>query len=104
MATKKTSTTSNVSNPQLEDQVCPKRIVIVQAGFVFVGEYHIDKEANCVRLTDASNIAEYGTTLGIGQLAVRGVQPTTVLHYAGVVDIPITSVVCTLLCNPETWA
>lgn len=80
-----------------------KRIVIVQSGWVFIGEYELDRELNCVRLTDASCIRVWGTTAGLGQLALKGVQKETVLDYAGVVDVPVGSVVATLLCDKEAW-
>ncbi len=80
-----------------------KRIVIVQAGWVFVGNYEFDKELNCVRLTDASCVRVWGTTAGLGQLALKGKQKETVLDFAGVVDVPLGSVVATLLCDQEVW-
>jgi hypothetical protein len=80
-----------------------KRIVIVQAGWVFVGDYELDGEVSCVRLTNASCIRVWGTTAGLGQLALKGPQKNTVLDFTGVVDVPFTSVVATLRCNPEVW-
>lgn len=77
-----------------------KRIVIVQSGWVFVGDYELD---DCVRLTNASCIRVWGTTAGLGQLALKGPQKNTVLDFTGVVDVPLTSVVATLRCNPEVW-
>ncbi len=81
-----------------------KRIVIVQSGWVFVGNYELDRELNCVRLTNASCIRVWGTSAGLGQLALKGVQKETILDPAGVVDVPINSVVATLKCNPSVWA
>lgn len=80
-----------------------KRIVIVQSGWVFIGDYTFDKVLNCVRLTDASCIRKWGTTAGLGQLALQGKQKETVLDYAGVVDVPLGSVVATIECKPGVW-
>jgi hypothetical protein len=80
-----------------------KRIVIVQSGWVFIGEYSLDKELNAVHLTDASCVRVWGTTAGLGQLALKGPQKETVLDFAGVVDIPMPSVVATLRCDPKVW-
>lgn len=80
------------------------RIVIVVSGWVFVGEYEFDKTLNCVRLENASCIRSWGTTAGLGQLAIKGPQSATVLDYTGIVDVPIGSVVATIRCNPEVWA
>jgi hypothetical protein len=81
-----------------------KRIVVVQAGWVFVGEYFYDDVLKCVRLTNASCIRVWGTTAGLGQLALKGKQKETVLDFAGVVDVPLSSVVATVMCDPEVWA
>jgi hypothetical protein len=80
-----------------------KRIVIVQSGWVFIGDYHFDKELNCVRLTNAYCIRKWGTTAGLGQLALQGKQKETVLDAAGVVDVPLGSVVATIECVPGVW-
>jgi hypothetical protein len=40
----------------------------------------------------------------LGQLALKGKQKATELEYAGVVDVPLGSVVATLMCNPEVWS
>jgi hypothetical protein len=85
------------------NQIKEKRIVIVQQGWIFVGEYFFDPELNCVHLDDASCIRVWGTTAGLGQLALKGKQKETVLDYYGVVDAPLSSVVATLMCNPEVW-
>ena len=79
------------------------RIVIVQAGWVFIGQYFYDADLKCVRLTDASCIRVWGTTAGLGQLALKGKQKETVLDYAGVVDVPLGSVVATLMCDKSVW-
>lgn len=80
-----------------------KRIVVVQAGWVFIGEYVLDTVTNTVRLADASCVRVWGTTAGLGQLALKGKQKQTVLDFAGVVDIPVSSIVATLLCDPGAW-
>lgn len=80
-----------------------KRIVVVQAGWVFVGDYKVDEALNTVHLTDASCVRIWGTTAGLGQLALKGKQKDTILDFAGVIDIPIHSVIVTLKCNPSAW-
>lgn len=80
-----------------------KRIVVVQAGWVFVGNYQRDEKVGCVRLTDASCIRVWGTTAGLGQLALKGKTKDTVLEFTGVVEVPMTSVVATILCESGVW-
>jgi hypothetical protein len=79
------------------------RIVVVVSGWVFVGEYEFDKALNCVRLENASCIRSWGTTAGLGQLALKGPQKATVLDFTGVVDVPLNSVVATIRCNLDVW-
>jgi hypothetical protein len=80
-----------------------KRIVIAQSGWVFVGEYSVNKELHTVHLTDASCVRVWGTTAGLGQLALKGPRKETVLDFAGVVDVPLSSVVATLRCDSDAW-
>lgn len=80
-----------------------KRIVIVQSSWVFIGDYQRDDKLGCVRLTDASCIRVWGTTAGLGQLALKGKTKETVLEFTGVVEVPMGSVVATILCEPEVW-
>lgn len=80
-----------------------KRIVVVQAGWVFVGDYVFDKELRVAFLTDAYCIRVWGTTAGLGELALQGKKPATVLDFTGEVQIPENSVVATIKCKPGVW-
>ena len=68
-------------------------IVVLTSGFVFVGECSPPKNG-WLEVTNTYNIRQYGTTKGLGQLAVEGIQPSTVLDQVGVLRAPISSVVC----------
>jgi len=74
-----------------------RKIVIAVSGFVFVGIYA--REDGMVKLTDASCIRVWGTTAGLGQLAVQGKQKDTVFDYCGCVGIPVGSVVAEIDCG-----
>jgi hypothetical protein len=81
-----------------------QRIVIAAQSNVFVGEYTYDPEAETVVLYNAHCIRVFGTTAGLGQLAVQGVQEKTILDYYGIVCIPKHSVAATIICDPAFWA
>lgn len=72
-----------VQVPSKEQQ----KIVALQSGFVFVG--YVEPHPNnheLVRIREAYNIRVWGTTNGLGQLALEGTQSETVLDFCGVVS------------------
>lgn len=77
-----------------------QRIVVVQNGFVFIGEWHPATAKNPACLTSAHNIRKWGTTAGLGQIAIHGPTPGTVLDPVGIVvfDTP-GSVLFTIECS-----
>ena len=60
-----------------------KKIIVIPSGWVFVGEYSFDAETGDHVLDDASNIRIWGTTKGLGQLAIEGRQAETITDYVG---------------------
>jgi hypothetical protein len=76
------------------------RIVILQRGWVMVGEYHADGDARW--LENAKVIRRWGTTQGLGQL-INGPLPETVLDPAGRVDFHVLGVVATIKCDAVAW-
>ena len=83
------------------------RIVVGQNGHVFVGRYCVAPAKNTppfsvsgtfdeVVLYDAKVIRFWGTTAGLGELALNGPTPKTVLDKCGVVRLHPLSVVATL--------
>jgi len=88
----------------MSKSVKEKRIVIVQSGWVFVG----DKTAaphvlSTIRLENASVIRVWGTERGLGQLALYGPQKDTILDPCGTVDLPLTAVLGEMHCDPGAW-
>ena len=53
------------------------QIVVCQRGFVYAGDVITDGEDYVVQ--NAVNIRKWGTTKGLGQLALTGATPTTVV-------------------------
>ena len=77
------------------------RIVILQRGWVFVGEYCQSGDARW--LEGASVIRRWGTTKGLGEL-VNGPLPNTVLDPCGRVDFHILGEICSIKANAEKWS
>jgi hypothetical protein len=79
------------------------KIVAAQRGWVYVGEY--STEGNSVILTNAKCIRRWGTPgKGLGQLALEGPQPNTMLDQAGTFRIHELAVVFTLDTTQALWA
>lgn len=73
-------------------------IVVAEAGWVYVGQIEIS--GGFVSISNASNIRVWGTTAGLGQLALNGKQKDTVLDYYGFVRIPRRAVMGIIDCKP----
>lgn len=62
-----------------------KAIVVLQAGWVFTGVYHAAVGTKPPFMTEAACVRRWGTSEGLGELALKGPTPQTVLDPAGVV-------------------
>lgn len=67
-----------------------KQIVVVDNGFVHVGDCHI--QDGLLEIENCKNIRKYGTTTGLGEL-IGGPTKDTVADNAGTVLVPIARVV-----------
>lgn len=78
-----------------------KIIVIASYGWCFIGYRTAKQEEQegFVELYDASVIRVWGTTAGIGELAIKGPTGDTVLDPCGFVAIPLSSVVSIVSCH-----
>lgn len=79
-----------------------KKIVVLHRGWVVIGKYAVEGEE--IVVTDASVVRKWGTTKGLGELALNGKLEDTVLDPCGTVRANKLAVVMTLDCNPEKWA
>ena len=77
------------------------RIVIGQRGWVWVGRWSQDGET--VTLTDAKTIRVWGTTKGLGELAVSGPTSKTMLDQTGTIRLHILGVVASFDTKVTTW-
>ena len=78
-----------------------RKIVILPSGWVFVGVWQ--EVGTRVVLTEASCIRKWGTTSGIGELAIKGPLENTILDPAGSVSFQLGSEIASLDCQTENW-
>jgi hypothetical protein len=75
--------------------------VVLQRGWVVVGRVERIGAETVVR--DAHVIRRWGTSKGLGQLALEGPQSATILDAAGTVRAHELAVVLTLDCDVKIW-
>lgn len=75
-----------------------KTIFVVEAGWVFLAEDY-ETTADAYRLKTASVIRIWGTSYGLGQIALHGPTGDTVLDPCGTPDIPRNKVLFILPCT-----
>lgn len=68
-----------------------KQIAVLINGFIYVG--HCAIKNGWLTITDAQNIRRWGTTKGLGQLALEGRQRQTIVDEVGVVRAPLHSLI-----------
>jgi hypothetical protein len=79
-----------------------QKIIIVQSGWVFCGEVSdVPDSPDLVRVSDAYNIRVWGTSQGLGELALHGKRPDTTLDYYGVVTLPKSAILAFIDCTTE---
>ena len=77
------------------------KICVLQRGWVMIGRY--TKEEDTITLEDAYVIRQWGTTKGLGELALEGKQSSTKLDKAGHVEFHVLTVVATVNCDDTKW-
>ncbi|MDH5523115.1 MAG: hypothetical protein OEY01_03840 [Desulfobulbaceae bacterium] len=75
------------------------RIVVLDKGFIFCGEY--EQRGDRILVRRAVNIKKYGTEKGLGSLRADPESPT--LNAWGIIDAPKKSEILTIYCNKEKW-
>jgi hypothetical protein len=80
----------------------PIRIVVIDSGWVIVGRVAESKAG--VSITQASVVRQWGTSKGLGQLAIDGPQKETVLDKIGVVHVNPDQIKFLVECDHEVWA
>jgi hypothetical protein len=78
------------------------RIVILQRGWVLVGYFSQDAE-KC-KLEKASVIRQWGTSKGLGEIAVSGPTSKTILDPAPTVHFHELTIIATIECVRSAWS
>jgi hypothetical protein len=78
------------------------RIVTLQRGWVVVGEFK-KGDNDWHELLNSSVIRRWGTTKGVGQLALEGPQSNTILDKCGDMDLPTCAIIKTQKCDYSKW-
>ena len=77
------------------------KIVVLHRGWVVVGDYSVDGEE--VVVSNASVFRRWGTTKGLGELAIHGKLKDTVLDPCNTVRANKLAVIMTLDCAQDKW-
>jgi hypothetical protein len=76
-------------------------IAILDRGWIFVGR--ATESPSAVTLENADCIRRWGTSAGIGELALKGPQRETRLDPAGTVTVPRSSVIALIDASEPSW-
>ena len=77
------------------------QIVVLQRGWVAIGRYSQDKDG--CHLTNASIIRTWGTTKGLGELAMEGVKTNTKMDKCPDIHYHPMTAVYNMDVNEEVW-
>lgn len=77
------------------------KIIVLQRGWVAVGRYY--RNGTECRLEEASVIRRWGTTKGLGELALNGPQKDTKLDKSGIISFHLGAEVCRMACKTINW-
>lgn len=76
-------------------------IAILDRGWVFIAR--VSESPSAVELNNAACIRYWGTTRGIGQLALEGPQSGTKIDEAGTVTVPRTAIIALIDAVDAKW-
>ena len=94
---------TNYSSPVNNEMNGEYKIVILQRGWVMIGK--LERNGSECKLHNASVIRNWGTTKGLGELAMEGKKKDTKLDKCGgVVEFDYLTVVATIAVNEGLWA
>lgn len=91
---------SESKSPDQGDQGTIK-IVILQRGWVAVGKYY--REGDDCRLENASIIRNWGTTKGLGEIALDGPTSKTILDSCPTIRFHVLTAVASIDCVESKW-
>ena len=87
--------------PTQKTNELPLQIAVLDRGFVYIGR--IENTINGIIIHDARNIRYWGTTKGLGELALCGKQSNTKIDDVGQVRVPTHAVIHVIDCDESKW-
>lgn len=75
-------------------------ICVLHRGWVVVG---LMTPGEWVKLESAYVVRRWGTTKGLGELAIEGPTPNTILDAAPTMNIPVSAIINTIECDEKSW-
>ncbi len=79
----------------------PVKIVVLDRGFVYVGRP--EQEDDFLVIKNAKNVRVWGTTKGLGELAMEGPKSGTRLDAVGTVRAPMRAVISIIDSDAAKW-
>ena len=77
-------------------------IIIAERGWVYIGKTR--REGDQIVIEDCFNIRRWGTTKGLGELAMNGPTSDSVIDYYGVVRVHVLAIAGgSIDANDEVW-
>ena len=76
-------------------------IAVLERGFVFQGAVTVRE--GWVLIGEAKNIRRWGTTKGLGELALSGPMKETKLDQCGNIKAPLAQLICLMPCKTTNW-
>ena len=80
-----------------------KHIFVVKLGWVLVGEIHPSQDPGTKTIHNAATVRKWGTTKGLGELALKGPRRETLLDPCGDVEIERSAILFSIKCSEENW-
>lgn len=77
------------------------RIVILQRGWVVVGEFK--QEGETCYIENGHVIRSWGTKKGLGEIAINGPTKETILDETPTIMYNVYTTIATILCNSKKW-
>ena len=74
-----------------------KKIVVITSGWVVMGD--VTEHNDRLTINAASVIRTWGTSAGLGEIALNGPTSATVLDPAGVVEVYLSAVIMQIPCT-----
>lgn len=77
------------------------KICVLDKGWVFVGQ--LEKDGDDYLLINAQCIRRWGTTQGLGELAMKGPLPETKLEKTPLIKFNKSQLIFTISCDESKW-